>query len=157
MRGVQIWLQNPNQITFDPLFGQAKKGVKCWPGKKGGQMLSDLNFEARFGILSFFGIFRPPFVVILIFLFFDPLCIILFWFFCQAKKGVKCYPILILKPDLESSHFLVFFRHPFVMIFIFLFFGLLCIIDLRNNFFYRLKNQNFRKILLQRSFWRPMA
>ena len=68
-----------------------------WP--KWGQMLSYLNFEARFGILLS----------------------------------------------------LAFFRLPFVMIFVFLFFDL-CIISLRNKFVYRLKKQNFLKILFQRSF-----
>ena len=68
MRGFRIWLQNSNQITFDHLFG--KKTVENGQNiifhpfrqllaKEGGQMLSDLNFEARFGILIFKSIFRP--------------------------------------------------------------------------------------------------
>ena len=59
MRGFQIWHRNSNQITFDPFFGQ--KNDENWQkpffGQKGGQMLSDLNSNARFGILSSFGIF----------------------------------------------------------------------------------------------------
>ena len=62
-REFRIWPWNLNRITFDPLFGQ--KTVKnrpnldfpqFWPffGQKGGQMLSDSNFKARFGILASF-------------------------------------------------------------------------------------------------------
>ena len=51
MRGFQISPQNSNQITFDPLFGEKnlfdqKEGQML--GQKGGEMLFDLNFEARF-------------------------------------------------------------------------------------------------------------
>ena len=62
MRGFQIWSHNSNQITFDRLFGprtvdnrQAKWGIlplSAVFGQKEGQMLSYLNFENRFGILS---------------------------------------------------------------------------------------------------------
>ena len=69
MRGLQIWPQNSNRIPFDPPFG--KKNCQNWQdtrfsqfstvfGQKGGQMLFDLNFEARFGILSSFSICLDP-------------------------------------------------------------------------------------------------
>ena len=62
-RGFRIWPWNLNLITFDPLFGQKtvkieeNRDLVCfWPffGQKGGQMLSDSNFKARFGILASF-------------------------------------------------------------------------------------------------------
>ena len=64
MRGFQIWPQNSNPITFDPLFGQKTvESRDFWKnpqkisrfeffGQKGGQILSDFNSAARFGILS---------------------------------------------------------------------------------------------------------
>ena len=69
MRGLQIWSQNLNRITLDPFFGKKKlpKVVKIpdlsyflhfWPNR--GQMLSYLNFEARFRILSSFCIAKTP-------------------------------------------------------------------------------------------------
>ena len=69
MRGFQIWPNNSNWITFDPPFGQ-NKHWKCVTldmlpiltvlGQNGGQILFDLNFEAKFGILSSFSIFNDP-------------------------------------------------------------------------------------------------
>ena len=53
--------QNSNKITFDALFGPKKTIKICYIGyfatfwvfgQKGGQILFDLNFETRFGILS---------------------------------------------------------------------------------------------------------
>ena len=61
IKGFQIWPQNSNRITFDPIFGQK-------------------TVENR-------DIFKNPFFDI---------------FFGQ--KGVKYYPISVLRPDLESSH-----------------------------------------------------
>ena len=61
MRGFQIWSHDWNWITFDPIFGPKrwKTGktpyfVSFWPFfcHKWGQMLSNFNFETRFGILS---------------------------------------------------------------------------------------------------------
>ena len=66
MRGFQIWSQNSNRITFDPIFGQktVENGENInfasflpFFGQKWGQMLSDVNFETRFGILSSFSTF----------------------------------------------------------------------------------------------------
>ena len=66
MRGLQIWPQNWNRIRFDPFSGQKScqnglNWVFCqFPtvfGKKKVQVLTDLNSEARFGILSSFYIF----------------------------------------------------------------------------------------------------
>ena len=66
MRGFQIWPQNSSRITFDPLFGQ--KNYQKWAKydilptfdsffTKKGQILSDLNSEVTFIILSSFCIF----------------------------------------------------------------------------------------------------
>lgn len=65
IRGFQICHQNSNRITFAPHFDQkpvknlqntwfSKFSTMFWPEK--GQMLFNLNFEARFGILSSFSI-----------------------------------------------------------------------------------------------------
>ena len=78
MRGFQIWPQNSNLITFDPLFGQK-------------------TVENR-------DIFKNPSFL--------------------AKKGVKYYPIWILRPGLESSHHFWYLRPKIVMIFTFWFFDL---------------------------------
>ena len=43
------------------------------------------------------------------------------------KKGVECYPIWILRPDMESSHHFWYLRPQFQMIFKFSFFDLTCI------------------------------
>ena len=50
-------------------------------------------------------------------------------FMAKNKKlnGVKCYPIWIMRPDLESSHHFAYLRHLLDMIFTFLFFDLPCI------------------------------
>ena len=66
IREFQIWSQSSNRITFDPLWPKKRsKTAKIdfllnsdffWP-KKQSRMLSDLNFETRFGILSSFNIF----------------------------------------------------------------------------------------------------
>ena len=42
-----------------------------------------------------------------------------------GQKGAKCYPIWILRPDLEYSHHSASFRPPLVTIFTLWFFGLL--------------------------------
>ena len=65
-RGFQFWPQNYIRITFDPLFCKKKTvenslnrvfaNFRRFLGRRWGQMLSDLNFEARFGILSPFSI-----------------------------------------------------------------------------------------------------
>ena len=64
MRGFQIWPHSSNRKTFDPLFAKKKlsKISKIpnlanfrqffWPNRT--QMLSDLNSEARIGILRSF-------------------------------------------------------------------------------------------------------
>ena len=60
MRGFQIWCQNWNRKTFDPLFDQKTrkwqntqygKFLTVFFGSKGCQMLFDVNFEDKFGIL----------------------------------------------------------------------------------------------------------
>ena len=66
MRGFQIWPQNSNPIIFDPFLGQ--KTVQKWQTtrysvfltvfwEQRGHILSDLNYEAKFRILSSFRIF----------------------------------------------------------------------------------------------------
>ena len=53
MRGFQIWPQNSNQITCDPFLAKTlSKLVKIGylANFRGGQMLTDLNSEARFEI-----------------------------------------------------------------------------------------------------------
>ena len=57
MRGIQIWSQNSNWIAFDHILAKknfrklAKSsilpGFDVFLGQKGGQVLSDLNFETR--------------------------------------------------------------------------------------------------------------
>ena len=68
-RGFQIWPQISNWISFHPFFGQKNvenSDIFKFPIKnlfstvffqKKGQMLTDLNYEARFEILSSFLIF----------------------------------------------------------------------------------------------------
>ena len=69
MRGSQIWSQNSNRITFDPLFDPKKtQNLAKYPCSifstvfcpKGRHMLFDLNFEAKFEILSAFCISNVP-------------------------------------------------------------------------------------------------
>ena len=85
MRGFQVWPQNSNRITFDPLFGQklskigtfhkslfstlffAKNGVKCYPIWI---LRPDLHLSHHFTY------HKPPFEMILnTFSFFDLPCI----------------------------------------------------------------------------------
>ena len=76
MGGFQIWPQNSNCITFDPVFD--KKKLWNWQNtelanfrdlfcQKGGHMFCDLNFEARFEIFDHFTYFRPLTVIIFTF------------------------------------------------------------------------------------------
>ena len=63
MREFQIWPQNSNQMTFDPLLAQHLTppfDPTYFLGQKEGQMSFDLNFEAKFGILTSFSIFWNP-------------------------------------------------------------------------------------------------
>ena len=63
MREFQIWHQNSNRITFTPPFGQKTvetgkisdlANFRRFFDQQVVQMLFDLNFETRFGILSSF-------------------------------------------------------------------------------------------------------
>ena len=52
-------------MTFDVLFGEKKSKIgfsqfQQFLGQKGGQILFDFNFDARFGISAFFMIFVDP-------------------------------------------------------------------------------------------------
>ena len=62
MKGFQIWSQNLNRITFDPLLAKTKlsktdnipyfASFRPFFGHKWSQMLSNFNSDTRFGILS---------------------------------------------------------------------------------------------------------
>ena len=85
MRGFQIWPQNSNPITFDPLFGQKTvESRDFWKNPQ--KIFRDSSF--------------------------------------LAKKGVKFYPISILRPDSESSRQSTYHRLPFDIIFKFWIFDL---------------------------------
>ena len=68
MRGFQIWSQNRAGIIFDPYFGQKKRQNTPDPrfqrvlgvffGQYRGKILSELNSETMFGILSSRRIFQ---------------------------------------------------------------------------------------------------
>ena len=68
-RGFHIWSQNLNLTTFGHLWPKIAKMAKNWMlpvfdhffGPKGGQMLSDLNFETRSGIISSFAEYMTHF------------------------------------------------------------------------------------------------
>ena len=71
-----------------------------------------------------------------------------------GHKRVKCYAIWIMGSDLESSHHLAYFRHPFDMIFTFWFwlpmhfqnFKLAGAVKISRNFYFCLQicNQNVK-------------